>query len=36
MEQVIITNLIGTYEYANGDKYIGEFKDGKMHGKGSI
>lgn len=24
----------GTYTYPNGDKYVGEFKDGKFHGKG--
>jgi len=24
----------GTYFYANGDKYIGQFKDGQPHGEG--
>ncbi|MCK4469881.1 MAG: hypothetical protein KAU60_16190, partial [Desulfobacterales bacterium] len=26
----------GTFIYANGDKYTGQFKDGKMHGKGAL
>ena len=26
----------GTYYYSNGDRYEGEFKDGKRHGKGSV
>jgi hypothetical protein len=26
----------GTYTTANGDKYVGEFKDGKKHGKGAM
>ena len=25
---------MGTYIYPNGDKYKGEFQDGKIHGKG--
>ena len=25
----------GTYTFANGDKYVGEFKDGKYHGQGT-
>lgn len=25
----------GTYAYANGDKYSGQWKDGQMHGKGA-
>ena len=25
----------GTYNYANGDQYIGEHKDGKYHGQGT-
>ena len=27
-------NCFGTYTYANGDKYVGEWKDGKPHGQG--
>ena len=26
----------GTYTYANGDKYVGEWKDGVMHGQGTF
>ena len=26
----------GTYYYANGDKYEGEWKDDKRHGKGTV
>ena len=26
----------GTYLYAYGDKYIGEFKDGEKHGRGVL
>ena len=25
-----------TYTYATGDKYVGEFKDGKYHGQGTV
>ena len=25
----------GTFTWANGDKYVGEFKDGKRHGQGT-
>ena len=28
-------NGYGTYTYANGDKYVGEFKDGKPQGQGT-
>ena len=28
-------NGYGTYTWANGDKYVGEFKDGKAHGQGT-
>ena len=28
-------NCFGTYTSANGDKYVGEFKDGKKNGKGT-
>ena len=26
----------GTYTYASGSKYVGEWKDGKMHGQGAL
>ncbi len=29
------TNCMGTYAYANGEKYVGEFKDGAPHGQGT-
>ena len=29
------TNGIGTYTYADGDKYVGEFQDGKANGQGT-
>ena len=29
-------NGYGTYTYANGDKYVGEFKEGAMHGQGTF
>ena len=29
-------NCFGTYTYANGDKYVGEFRDGKFHGQGTF
>ena len=28
-------NGYGTYSFANGDQYIGEHKDGKLHGQGT-
>ena len=28
-------NGYGTYTYANGDKYVGEFEDGKPQGQGT-
>ena len=28
-------NCFGTFTYANGDKYVGEYKDGKYHGPGT-
>ena len=28
-------NCFGTYTYSNGDKYVGEYKDGKRHGQGT-
>ena len=29
------TNGYGTYTLANGDKYVGEWKEGKYHGQGT-
>ena len=29
-------NCEGTYTYANGSKYVGEWKDGKKHGQGAL
>jgi len=29
-------NCWGTYPFANGDKYVGEFKDGAFHGQGTL
>jgi hypothetical protein len=29
-------NCLGTYTFANGDKYVGEFKDNKQHGQGTF
>ena len=29
-------NGYGTYTYADGSKYAGEFKDGKKHGQGTF
>ena len=28
-------NGLGTYSWANGDKYVGEWKDGLNHGQGT-
>ena len=28
-------NGYGTYTYANGNKYVGEYKNGKIHGQGT-
>ena len=28
-------NCFGTYTYANGDEYVGGYKDGKKHGLGT-
>ena len=28
-------NCFGTYTFANGDKYVGAYKDGKWHGRGT-
>ena len=28
-------NCFGTYTYANGDKYVGEWKDNNQHGQGT-
>ena len=30
------TNGVGTYIYSNGTKYVGSFKNGKLHGKGTL
>jgi type VI secretion system secreted protein VgrG len=30
------TNGVGTYLYSNGTKYVGSFKNGKLHGKGTL
>jgi hypothetical protein len=30
------TNGYGTYTFASGNKYVGEFKDGKRHGQGTF
>ena len=29
------SNCFGTFTFANGNKYVGEFKDGKPHGQGT-
>ena len=29
-------NCFGTYTHFNGDKYVGDFKDDKLHGKGTL
>ena len=31
----VFHNCYGTFTYANGDKYVGEVKDGKKHGQGT-
>jgi len=28
-------NILGTYSYANGDRYVGEWSNGKRIGKGN-
>ena len=30
------TNCFGTATYADGGKYVGEYKDGKIHGQGTL
>ena len=30
------TNCFGTFTFANGDKYVGEYRDGKKHGQGTL
>ena len=30
------TNCEGTETYASGNKYVGEYKDGKKHGQGTL
>src|SRR5438477_7261491 len=32
--KVVRTNCQGTFTFASGDKYIGDFQDGKYHGQG--
>jgi len=29
------TNCVGTRDYSNGDKYVGEWRDDKRHGQGT-
>ncbi len=29
-------NGYGTYTWASGNKYVGEYKDGKRHGQGTL
>tara|TARA_E500000178_G_scaffold345441_1_gene395300 strand:- start:8977 stop:9177 length:201 start_codon:yes stop_codon:yes gene_type:complete len=29
-------NCYGTYTFADGSKYVGEFKDGNFHGQGTF
>ena len=33
--EIFWTNCVGTYTYANGEKYVGGWKDGKKHGQGT-
>ena len=35
-ELFIERNGKGTFTFADGSKYIGQFKDGKMHGQGTL
>ena len=30
------SNCVGTFTFANGDKYVGEYKDGKLNGQGTF
>jgi hypothetical protein len=30
-----VINTVGTYYFANGDKYAGDFKDNLKHGEGN-
>ena len=34
-QNVVWDNCYGTYTYANGDRYVGEYKDDKRHGQGT-
>ncbi len=33
---VVWSDCLGTYEWDNGDKYVGEWKSDKKHGKGTF
>ena len=33
---ILMHDCFGSYTYANGDKYVGEFKDNKKHGQGTF
>ena len=36
MDELIWNNCFGTYTWRDGDKYVGEYKDGKRHGQGTF
>jgi len=36
LEEVSFHNILGTYRFTNGDKYEGNWDDGKMSGEGKI
>ena len=35
-QSTVFHNCWGIYTWSNGDKYVGEFKDDKMHGQGKF
>ncbi len=35
-EEGVYHNCFGTYTFASGSKYVGEWKDGLMHGQGTF
>ena len=35
-DAVMWSNCFGTYTYTNGNKYVGEFKEGKANGQGTL